>query len=622
LTPPVTGSITTTSSFVVEGLGLMLVELSVVEQRYHAVMEVLAGIPVTEVATRYRVSRQSVHTWVKRYREGGLAGLADRSHKPTSCPHQVDGPVEALICELRRTHPRWGPRRLVHELGRRDVTPVPSRSTVYRVLLRAGLLEPVSRKRKRSDYTRWERPTPMQLWQLDFIGGVFLADGTEVKVVTGIDDHSRFIVCCHVVARATGRAVSTAFAQALKRYGAPGEVLTDNGKQFTGKFGGPRAGEVLFDRICRENGITHRLTAVRSPTTTGKIERFHGSLRRELLDDHGPFESIAHTQAVIDTWVTGYNIDRPHQSLDMNSPIDRFTATDPEHEQQTETLPLVLPAELDLITRAEDLEPEPEIARMPLNLLRLKEMGPSPAAAPITIELDTTVPASGNLQVKGQQIWLGPDRAATPITLRISTTYLRVFLAGVLIKTVGSKLAASDLHALVHARQARIIDGDTTPAEQPAGSVIEVERTVNAAGCVGLANKAVSVGFPLAGRRVVLRFEAGTMAVLDPTERTLLRSVPNPLTTRAVAYLRGARPAGPPPVPPAAAPVTVERIVSSSGGVMVARQRVQVGRNHARKVLTVTLDETTIQVHDGPHLLVTAPRTTDLVVTHKRAQHH
>lgn len=107
---------------------------------------------------------------------------------------------------------------------------MPSRSTVYRVLLRAGLIEPGARKRQRADYRRWERSTPMQLWQLDIMGGVFLVDGSDVKVVTGIDDHSRFIVCATVVVRATGRAVSTAFAQSLRRYGVPGEVLTDNGK--------------------------------------------------------------------------------------------------------------------------------------------------------------------------------------------------------------------------------------------------------------------------------------------------------------------------------------------------------------------------------------------------------
>jgi transposase InsO family protein len=616
----------------------MLVELSVVEQRYHAVMEVLAGIPVAEVATRYGVSRQSVHSWVDRYRAGGLAGLADRSHRPKSCPHQVDGQVEALICELRRAHPGWGPRRLVHELARREVAPMPSRSTVYRVLLRAGLIEPGSRKRKRGDYRRWERSEPMQLWQLDIMGGVLLVDGTEVKVVTGIDDHSRFLVCAAVVVRATGRAVSTAFAGALRRYGVPSEVLTDNGKQFTGKFGGPRAGEVLFDRICRENGITHRLTAVRSPTTTGKIERFHGTFRRELLDDHDPFDSITHAQAVIDTWVTGYNIDRPHQALDMAPPIQRFTAhVDGQGEPvsgealSAEALPLVLPAELELLDSQHDGQQEPqetvrETARMSLDVLRLHEMGPSPRAEAVTVELDKTVPASGNLSIRGQQLWLGPDRAGTPITLRITTRHLRVFLAGVLVKTVASKLAASDLHALIDTHQARLITPNpaTAHADQHTAGVIEVDRTVSAVGYVALANKQHSVGYALAGRRVTLRFDTtrGVMTVLDTIDRTLLRSVPNPLTTRTVAYLRGARPAGPPPIPPAAGPVTVERIVSSSGGIMITRQRIQLGRQHARKVVAVTLDEHTIHVHDGPNLLVTVPRTTTLEVTHRRAQHH
>jgi transposase InsO family protein len=122
---------------------------------------------------------------------------------------------------------------------------------------------------------------------LDIMGGFFLTSGAELKLVTGVDDHSRFLVIAAVVPRATGRAVCAAFAAALVEFGTPEEVLTDNGKQFTARFGRPRpATEVLFDRICRENGITHRLTAPRTPTTTGKIERFHQSLRRELLDDH------------------------------------------------------------------------------------------------------------------------------------------------------------------------------------------------------------------------------------------------------------------------------------------------------------------------------------------------
>jgi hypothetical protein len=149
--------------------------------------------------------------------------------------------------------------------------------------------------------------------------------------------------------------------------------------------------------------------------------------------------------------------------------------------------------------------------------------------------------------------------------------------------------------------------------------VIELDRTVNAVGYASLANRPVSVGFALAGRRVILRFHAQVMTVLDPADRTILRSMPNPLTTRSVAYLRGARPGGPPPTPPVAGLVTVERIVSSSGGIMITRQRVQIDRQHARKVVTVTLDEHTIQFHHAGHLLVTTPRTSTDVVTHRRA---
>jgi transposase InsO family protein len=121
----------------------------------------------------------------------------------------------------------------------------------------------------------------MELWQLDVMGGV-LHDGSELKAVMAIDDCSRYALGVGLVERATTRPVCRVFAGLLERYGIPEEVLTDNGKVFTGRYAS-RPAEVLFDRICRENGITHRLTAPRSPTTTGKIERFHGMLRRELL---------------------------------------------------------------------------------------------------------------------------------------------------------------------------------------------------------------------------------------------------------------------------------------------------------------------------------------------------
>jgi transposase InsO family protein len=312
-----------------EAVGHVLRELSVSEQRYQAVLAVVEdGLSITDVAAKVGVSRQTLHAWLSRYAGGGLEGLADRSHRPASCPHQMDPGVQVRVVELRGLHPAWGPDRLRYRLEREGFDPVPSRAAIGRALHRLGLVRPGGHRPDRRRYRRWERGRPMELWQLDVMGAVLLADGSELKAVTGVDDHSRFAVAVGLVERATSRPVCGVFARALARWGPPAEVLTDNGKVFTGRFAS-RPIEVLFDRICRENGITHRLTAPRSPTTTGKIERFHGTLRREFLDGR-TFPTIAAAQAAVDAWVQEYNYDRPHQSIGRCTPAERFATRSPD----------------------------------------------------------------------------------------------------------------------------------------------------------------------------------------------------------------------------------------------------------------------------------------------------
>src|SRR5215204_1188496 len=119
-------------------------------------------------------------------------------------------------------------------------------------------------------------------------------------------------VSAQLVSRATARPVCEALLAALRRHGCPDQILTDNGKVFTGRFGpAGSSAEVMFDRICAENGIRHLLTAPRSPTTTGKVERWHKTLRREFLDGK-VFTSLADAQAQLDGWVAHYNHVRPH----------------------------------------------------------------------------------------------------------------------------------------------------------------------------------------------------------------------------------------------------------------------------------------------------------------------
>src|SRR3984957_539631 len=201
------------------GRPTVLVELKAVEQRYRAVIDVLDGMSVTEVAQRNGVSRQSVHTWLRRYAEGGMAALADKSSKPETCPHQMAPTLEARVLELRRMHPGWGPRSIHTRLAHEGFSPVPGRSSIYRTLVRHRLIEPKRRQRTRADYKRWERSRSMDLGQMDIVGRFFLFDGTEVKVVTGIDDHSRYCVCARIVARPTAKPVCAALKWALSAHG-------------------------------------------------------------------------------------------------------------------------------------------------------------------------------------------------------------------------------------------------------------------------------------------------------------------------------------------------------------------------------------------------------------------
>ena len=420
------------------------------EQRYRAVLEVQAGVPVTEVAERFGVSRQAVHRWVGWYRDEGLDGLADRSHRPHAHPMQTSAEVEAAICEMRRAHPRWGQRRIEFELGRNGCPgPIPSMSTIYRVLVRHGLVDAVPRRRRREDYRRWQREVPMELWQMDIVGGIQLADGTEAKVVTGVDDHSRFCVIATVVRKATSRAVCTAFAGALQRFGIPDEVLTDNGKQFTGRFTKPRPAEVMFERICRENGIVARNTKPRTPTTTGKVERFHQTLQRELLDEVEVWPNIEAAQAAIDAFRHEYNTNRPHQSLGMAFPANRFTPRPAD-----ERLPLRLPATLTAAMPAPGPAPTPAAVTapaMPVPVMPAPLVASTNGVDPVNLAVEFTrvVPASGNLCVCGQQFWLGPDRAGTTIAFWADTTVVHLLTNGVRLKTVPSRLTVAQLQHLL-----------------------------------------------------------------------------------------------------------------------------------------------------------------------------
>ncbi|EST37653.1 hypothetical protein N566_11835 [Streptomycetaceae bacterium MP113-05] len=584
------------------------------EHRYRAVLQVMDGAPVADVARRVGASRQSVYTWLERYHAGGLDALVDRSRRPHVSPQQVAGEVEALVCELRRSYPRWGARRIVYELGQRGMVPVPGRSTVHRILARNGLIDHQEQNHRRV-YRRWQRDAPMQLWQLDIMGGVFLASGRECKLVTGIDDHSRFIVIAKVVAEPSGRAVCTAFAEAMTAYGVPSEVLTDNGKQFTGRFTKPVPAEVLFERICRENGITARLTRPRTPTTTGKIERFHKSLRRELLDHVGPFADQGTAQAAIDAWVHGYNHRRPHQSLNMAVPAaafrpapatpsaaDRHEVHVPEHGEEP------TPATNQLLTEQPPaLLPSP---RLPVDDAQIA-----------AVEFEALISPIGRLcLLSGQQVKFPAALGGRTATIWADKRSIHIFIDGELARTRPSRLTPDDLKTLVQ-RGGRVAGPEPAAPALPDGpkpsTVVEVDRLVGRDGDVGLGVQRLKIGTSLAGQQVTLRLDGQLMHVI--ADGRVAKTLPAPVPPDERAKISGARSPRSTVIPPSAQALRAQRTVPADGVVMVGGQRLRIGRAHAGKTVTIFLEDTILRVLDGEIELSTHARTSDKLIRQFKA---
>lgn len=298
----------------------------------------------------------------------------------------------------------------------------------------------------------------------------------------------------------SGRAVADAFVRAMRIHGVPAEVLTDNGKQFTGRYTRPRPPEVLFERVCRENGIGAKLTKPYSPTTTGKIERWHRTLRRELLDDCGPFASLAAAQAAVSEWVQTYNHLRPHQALDMATPATLFRPN-PQPEPVK-----VVPAQ-----RSETVPALADSAGPAL------VMTPSAGA----VEFDTVVPDSGQVGIipSVQRIRLGAARADLRARIWVDENTIHVLVNGEVVKTVASNLDAEHLHQL-QLRGAR--PAGPPPAfpavdragDLAAGHAVELERTANQDGWIGLAAQRVKIGPELANRRITVRLDGHLLHVV------------------------------------------------------------------------------------------------------------
>lgn len=290
------------------------------------VLEVTSGrLTVTKAGQVYGLSRQHIYRLLARYRQGGLEAVDPRSRRPASNPRAVSDEVIVAVV-LRRKQLvddglDAGPVTLQWHLAHQGL-PVPSTSTIRRILDHHGLVTAQPRKRPKSSFIRFEASQPNECWQSDFTHWT-LADGSDFEILNWLDDHSRYLLYCTALHRVTGPDVVASFTAITAEFGLPASTLTDNGAVYTSRF---THGHNDFERLLASLGITQKNGHPGHPQTQGKIERFHQTLKHWLTPRPRP-TTLTDAQTLLDNFRELYNTARPHRALTQHrTPAQAYTA--------------------------------------------------------------------------------------------------------------------------------------------------------------------------------------------------------------------------------------------------------------------------------------------------------
>ena len=283
------------------------------------------GEPVSSICQRFGISRQTYYRYRRRYLLEGPDGLENRSRRPNHSPGRMDPQIEIEICRMRKTHPRWGARRIQAELERSGFT-APAVSSIHQALKRNHLVAAQPPRRPKA-LKRFQRAISNDLWQIDATQ-VRLVTKKKAWVMDMVDDHSRYLLSALATPAPTGDAAWDCFEEAAARYGLPRQVLSDNGLCFTGRL---HKVEVQFERSLKDMGVEMINAGPYHPQTLGKLERFHKTLKLWLADE-GPVEDLSHLQELLDGFRHHYNTERPHQGIANMTPVERYRHVAPTVE--------------------------------------------------------------------------------------------------------------------------------------------------------------------------------------------------------------------------------------------------------------------------------------------------
>jgi transposase InsO family protein len=273
----------------------------------------------TNLCKQFNISRTTGYKWINRVEKEGVKGLLSQSKRPHNCPHKTSSETEQLILSIREKYSCWGGVKIHKYLSETGINNLPSSTTIQTILKRHGCItEEESRKHK--PYIRFEHDNPNDLWQMDFKGHFKTQDGIPCHPLTLLDDHSRFSLLTKACLNERTDTVKQALIELFRKYGLPEKMTMDNGAPWG--FSGSQLHTTLTAWLIRI-GITVYHSRPLHPQTQGKLERFHRTLKKELLSRYY-FNDCMHAQEGFDDWRHTYNNIRPHQGINMGRPANRY----------------------------------------------------------------------------------------------------------------------------------------------------------------------------------------------------------------------------------------------------------------------------------------------------------
>lgn len=272
----------------------------------------LARLPdanVSELCRRFQISRKTGYKWL------GRDSFEDRSRRPHSSPRCTGQDIQTRVLATRDEHPAWGARKIAHVLGRDQGVELAS-STVNSILRRHARIS-AHHSDAATPWQRFEHEAPNALWQIDFKGH-FATGDRRCHPLTVLDDHSRFNIVLQALADERRTSVQPVLQRAFERFGLPERINADNGPPWGGGGGLSQLGAWLI-RL----GVRLSHSRALHPQTNGKDERFHRSLKAEVLAQH-ELRDLQHAQEHFSRWRHVYNHQRPHEALQMHTPSSRY----------------------------------------------------------------------------------------------------------------------------------------------------------------------------------------------------------------------------------------------------------------------------------------------------------